>query len=129
MTDALFPTVFDQWWRLYPRREARGGRNGAEAKFNRLDPTEQSRVMAGTERWVAYWSRERTPPKMIPLPTTFLNQQRYNDTPPGEGSPPRSAGSGMYEPTEAAMAMRQVHRWLTPDGEPLDSVSGPPPEG
>lgn len=116
--DGLDTPTFQTWWDLYPRREARGGARGAEAKWDRLGHVERTAVLDGTVRWVDYWTREGTPRKMIPLPTTFLNQQRYNDPTPDEGPQPAPRGGG-YEPTEQAMTMRQHHRFLTVDGDPL----------
>jgi len=71
---------FERFWAAYPRRIAkpvaeRSFRNAMEAGVN-------PQVMAaGLQAWIAYWQHENRP-QFIPHPSTWLNQQRWNDEPP-----------------------------------------------
>lgn len=74
-TDALF----EAFWRSYPRKVARPRAYKAfVSALRRVSPAEMG---AGLKRWKAYWA-ERDEPQFIPHPTTWLNQDRWNDEPP-----------------------------------------------
>lgn len=84
---------FERFWYAYPRRI---GRPAAKTKFRakmRTANAEQfDNLHAGTARWVNHWRAIETDIQFIPHPTTFLNQERYNDMPPTHTAPkPASA--------------------------------------
>lgn len=72
---------FDLFWKAYPRKvgkpKAQAAYRSAVAK-RKADP---AAILAGLARWVAYWS-EKNQPEYVPHPTTWLNQDRWNDEPP-----------------------------------------------
>lgn len=68
--------AFEEWWSLYPRKLAKVAARKAWKKVKAPGP-----VLEGTRGWVAYWERERTEDRFIPYPATFLNQQRWEETP------------------------------------------------
>lgn len=71
------PPEFVSFYQSYPRHEARGAARkawpGAVAK------AEPEVVMAGLQRAKAQWDRDQTPVGYIPLPSTWLNQERWSD--------------------------------------------------
>lgn len=70
--------TFDEFWAAYPRKD---GKKVARQKWNRLKPDEEMRkkILADIER------RKRSPEwlkengQFIPMPSTYLNQQRWDD--------------------------------------------------
>lgn len=76
------PTVeqsFDQLWKHYPRHIAKP----AALKSYRAvrKHTDHDSIMRGLATWCAYWTAKNEP-QFIPHPATWLNQHRWNDTPP-----------------------------------------------
>ena len=79
---------FDRFWKAYPRKV---GKPAARKAFARAIKCCDLREMSdGLRRWVIYWA-ERDDPQFIPHPTTWLNQERWNDEPP----PLRSRDEGV----------------------------------
>lgn len=72
---------FDEFWKAYPRK---AGKPKAAAAYRsavgkrKADPEV---ILAGLARWVAYWTAKNEP-DYVPHPTTWLNQDRWNDEPP-----------------------------------------------
>lgn len=70
--------TFEEFWAAYPRKD---GKKVARQKWNRLKPDEEMRkkILADIER------RKRSPEwlkengQFIPMPSTYLNQQRWDD--------------------------------------------------
>jgi len=70
--------TFEEFWAAYPRKD---GKKVARQKWNRLNPDEEMRkkILADIER------RKRSPEwlkengQFIPMPSTYLNQQRWED--------------------------------------------------
>lgn len=73
--------MFDQFWAAYPRKEAKPK---AYAAFQKINPDEEllEKMLSAIERWKAsdQWNEDNG--RYIPHPTTWLNQQRWNDDPP-----------------------------------------------
>lgn len=68
---------FEEFWKLYPRRQGRGGALKAFAKV--LETVKVADVIAGAERFA---SDPNLPQKQfIPMPATWLNQERWLDGP------------------------------------------------
>lgn len=77
---------FEGFWTAYPRKESKPT---AKTKFKiACDRDGLDAVQAGARVWCEHWRRERTGKQFIPLPQTWLNQQRYLDEP--TPSEPRS---------------------------------------
>ena len=80
MADALKEKLFETFWKEYPRKEAP---TPAKKSWMRLKfkPGEVEQIIA----WIkeARLSKQWQDKNFIPLPTTFLNQRRWQgDTPP-----------------------------------------------
>ena len=71
---------FQTWWDLYQRKEGHGA---AKKKFCALPVSVQEHIIDMTPAYVA-WKSDK---KFRPMPTTFLNQERYYDEIPQEADP------------------------------------------
>jgi hypothetical protein len=92
--------AFEEFWSRYPKKEGKGAAVKAwKAATKKAEP---SAILAGLDARVASWSAANTERKFIPLPTTWLNQERWTDEidrprivnpniPEGWGSLPRAA--------------------------------------
>lgn len=70
---------FDRFWTAYPRKVGKPkARSAFKAAMKKCDLRDMGE---GLRRWVEYWV-ERDEPQFIPHPTTWLNQERWNDIPP-----------------------------------------------
>lgn len=67
---------FEIFWKEYPNRV---GKPGALKKYKEQ---EHSDIMEWLTRWKEYWDYSNTEQRYIPHPATWLNQERYKDTPP-----------------------------------------------
>lgn len=67
--------TFDMWWGIYPRKQQKAK---AEAKFKKLPVEKQAACYLGTLRQVESNPQWRNP-KFVPMPMTFLNQERWAD--------------------------------------------------
>jgi len=85
---------FEAFWAMYPRKV------GKPAALKAFRSRASDALMQGTVRWAEFWARSKTEIRFIPHPSTFLNQERYLDTPPvqeeispwGPGRGQRTAG-------------------------------------
>lgn len=76
---------FDEWWDAYPRKVAKPA---ALRRWKAMSERDRQRAIAALAAWCAYWEA-RGEPEFIPHPTTWLNQERYNDPVPVH-RPPRA---------------------------------------
>lgn len=68
---------FDSFWAVYPRKQGKG--KAKEAFMKAVKTAGLEAVMSGARR---YASDPNLPdPKFVPLPTTWLNQERWDDGP------------------------------------------------
>jgi DNA-binding transcriptional regulator YhcF (GntR family) len=68
---------FDDFWNVYPRKQGKG--KAREAFMKAVKTAGLEAVMSGARR---YASDPNLPdPKFVPLPTTWLNQERWDDGP------------------------------------------------
>lgn len=72
-SSSIEPDVFDFFWKTYPRKQ---GKKKAQLAFNRLTKKNQSEAIKDCA--VRF---EGTEPQFIPLPTTYLHGERWNDEP------------------------------------------------
>ncbi len=78
-TAARADALFERFWQAYPRKI---GKPAAKAKFvAALRTARVEDIAAGLHRWCEHWAA-RGEPEFIPHPSTWLHQQRWNDTPP-----------------------------------------------
>ena len=74
---------FDQFWSLYPRREAKAA---AVKMWRKLKPEERDAALAALPAHVAYWQRAQRDRERIPHAATWLNPvdgRRWEDELPG----------------------------------------------
>lgn len=96
------PPGFAEFWEAYPRREAKPRAIKAFASALRVAPF--SSIMAGVAAWSASWTATETDVAFVPHPATWLNERRWDDTPPPA---PRSRNARLIEMAgEAAAAMQ-----------------------
>lgn len=71
---------FERFWKRYPRR---AGKPAAKRAWkSALKRSQLDEIQTGFLAWETFWTENRTPEEFIPYPATWLNQERYNDTPP-----------------------------------------------
>lgn len=70
---------FERFWNAYPRRVGQPAARRAFIKAIRKCSLEE--LADGLERWTAYWTW-RNAPQFIPHPSTWLNDERWNNSPP-----------------------------------------------
>ena len=66
--------MFECFWTLYPRKV---GKKTSRATFSKIKDKEKKRLIIGLQRFIQ--DSEKTDVKYIPHPTTWLNQERWND--------------------------------------------------
>lgn len=78
---ARVDALFEAFWTAYPRKI---GKPAARRSFHAAIKREPDvhRIGAGMRAWRFHWSEAQTEVSFIPHPATWLNQQRWNDTPP-----------------------------------------------
>lgn len=68
---------FLEFWNLYPRKQSKVD---AEKKYKILvKDGYHEKIIQGLQRYLRYWKQHKTEPRYIPLPTSWLNAQRWND--------------------------------------------------
>lgn len=113
------PDDFDDFWRLYPNKV---GKPTAKTKWRHLSTRERDDAFAGLSAWSRYWEA-RNEPQFIPHPSTWLNQRRWEDSPP-----PLPAGRAKVGPEalgltpDAAEAVRRQPRLTREQAEALDAT-------
>jgi hypothetical protein len=70
---------FDRFWMAYPRKVGKPAARRAFQTAMKKSPLVE--IGDGLRRWQAYWTW-RNAPQFIPHPSTWLNQERWNDDPP-----------------------------------------------
>ena len=78
------PDGFEDFWNTYPRKEAKG--KARQAYVKALTKTTPAKIHAAAERYAK--SRDGEDPQFTAHPTTWLNQERWEDEP----SPGRPSG-------------------------------------
>lgn len=70
--------LFDEFWKAYPRREGKGK---AREAFSRVvaNGTQPEILVSAAARYASHHFRMKTEPKYIAHPTTWLNQERWED--------------------------------------------------
>jgi len=127
------PDAFEQWWSIYPRKDAR---KIAHAAFNKLrkggsisfaDLMGKTLILSNTPKGRNETAKLRQ--DIRPQPATFLNQERFNDPPETWGAAKNTTHSaenirGPESFTDADWSDRVKHYYL--DGQ-WSGLWGPPP--
>lgn len=74
---AVEESEFEEFWKLYPRKEGRGAARRKWPVSRRK--AAQSDIIGGLRSYVARLEREQTEARFIAHPTTWLNQERWAD--------------------------------------------------
>jgi DNA-binding transcriptional regulator PaaX len=69
--------AFNEFWEIYPRKQGKGKAKEAFIKATKVAHVDE--VVAGAERYAA--DPNLPDPKFVPLPATWLNQERWDDGP------------------------------------------------
>lgn len=91
---------FDAFWTAYPRGDGKPAARTAWAKAITVADVET--IMAGLDRWNAYWTA-RAEPEFVPWAQKWLRQQQWNAAPPplrvAPGGPRAPIASDRERPT------------------------------
>jgi hypothetical protein len=101
-TQSTTPSAFEEFWQSYPE-DRRQGKGKAREAFEkavrgdrraRRDPVESGRILAGVRRFAADPNLPTgAEARFVPLPATWLNQQRWEDGP----LPDRGRGATVHD--------------------------------
>lgn len=101
---------FEEFWKVYPRREGKGN---AFRAWKKIKASEKRKVLAVIgEHLPGLIAKAKHPDgNFCPMPSTWINQKRYDDDPPAVNSrgpdgrpPPRSEAEEWHKKQEAALA-------------------------
>jgi hypothetical protein len=67
---------FESWWALYPRKE---GKLPAKKLWARMLPSERFAALKALPRHLENWRIKGTETYFVPMPKTWLSQQRWDD--------------------------------------------------
>lgn len=71
---------FEHFWRAYPRKVGKpAARRSMKSRYS--NETRED-IIGGFQAWHDYWHSAGTEEQFIPHPATWLNQERYLDSPP-----------------------------------------------
>lgn len=103
-------------WGLYPRRVGKpAARKALKAA---LKDATLDEILLGLRPWIDYWE-DRDEPEYVPHPSTWLNQQRWNDLPPAApGHKKPKIGKGV---TQSALERLAA---LSPDTNERPALTG-----
>lgn len=82
-------TEFERFWACYPRKVGKPTAKAAFAKA--LVKADDGSIADGLALWCRYWATQPDQ-QFVPHPTTWLNQERWNDRPPPPAKPHTNAG-------------------------------------
>ena len=68
--------TFEQFYKLYPRKEKRPL---AERAFKKLSVKDKFDAYTGLINYIKVWKANETEKQFIPHPSTFINQRRWED--------------------------------------------------
>lgn len=74
--DNIYNGHFEEFWRLYPKKRKK---SEARKKFMKIKESELDKMISWLNRYIEYWRRKGTEMQYIPDPTTWINQERWND--------------------------------------------------
>ena len=116
--------TFDQFWKAYPRKTAKGA---ARKAWDKLQPEEQLAAIEGATRFAADPNREET---FTPYPATWLNAEQWGDEPlpPRKLTPEAQRAKELVEARERAAREAEAAKRLTELEERARQNAVPMPE-
>lgn len=102
---------FDQFYAAYPRKVAKGAARKAWERMARLEPDLLEKCLAALawQRDCPQWTKDGG--DFIPHPSTYLNQERYDDEDPSEAQRAREAALRAEEKARIAERERRAEEW------------------
>lgn len=118
------PGEFEIFWKIYPRKTAKGA---ARKAWDKLTATDQLAAVAGAKRFAADPNREET---FTPYPATWLNAEQWEDEPlpPLKLSQEAIREAERVRAREKARAEREASESLTQLQEAAREKAVPMPE-
>ena len=87
--------MFDEFWKAYPRKVGKPTALTAfHRKVKKMTTPQFTAMGEGCVTWVRFWDESGTETQFIPHPSRFINDERYNDTPPEIVQPPDASSMG-----------------------------------
>lgn len=81
-----YPDAFEEWWRAYPRHKNASKKKSLDAWRKALKVIDESRLLKLTRVYAANPGVEEV--RLIPHPTTWLNEQRWESIDDADMQPP-----------------------------------------
>lgn len=106
--------LFAEFWSAYPRREGKGK---AREAFNKaVDAGANPAILvSAAARYASHHSKLRTERNWLAMPTTWLNQERWDDE--YDGNPGSDNGNNTPPPPPHCGHCDPANRWIElPDG-------------
>jgi hypothetical protein len=73
--------TFEDFWLVYPRKEAK---KDAKKFWDRMTSADQLLAVCAAVDWRRVWRLQNRDTRMIPMPATWLNAERWTDEVPVE---------------------------------------------
>lgn len=96
---------FNEWWAVYPRRRGKG--EAAKAFAKALEKTTFEHLLAMTVRFA---DDPHRPTDFTPLPSTWLNQERWDDDPYEKPDRDKTNSERNIENLRASMALLETKK-------------------
>lgn len=111
---------FKRFWELYPRK---ADKKKAEVSFGRLNDTNKFNAIQGAVHQFENNPQWRNP-KLIPLPTTYINGERWNDEIALDTKEEiiKNEGEGQAEMVWSKLTQIYGEPWIKRWGEQMNSV-------
>jgi len=69
---------FNNFWQLYPKKIGKPIAEKSYFKIKNINSKELD-IIEGLKKYIKYWNNKKTDKQYIPNPSTWLNQERWND--------------------------------------------------
>lgn len=118
------PNTFDDFWKAFPRKTAKGA---ARKAWDKLKPEEQLAAIEGAKRFAADPNRDET---FTPHPATWLHAERWTDEPlpPRKLTPEAQRAKELVESRERAAREAEASKRLSELDEAARQNAVPMPD-
>lgn len=99
--------LFEQFWRVYPKRVAR--KDARRAFEKALRDTQPTDIGAGLRAWCVEWE-QRDEIQFVPYPATWLNRRQWETPPPPPAAKPTTVLERARERSRAKNEWKALHR-------------------